>query len=158
MAKSRRWLVLALALSFITPACSSASRSLPAQTPQTSVNQQTTRASSTGSSTERPTANAKPTKDASDNSDRGPSRVSTAAASPAVTSSTARSSATPSSSPTTPPAGRSYINVDGVRVRSPVFTDTKPDGATARCRDGSFSFSQHRSGTCSHHGGVAEWF
>jgi hypothetical protein len=56
------------------------------------------------------------------------------------------------------PAGRSYVNVDGVRVPSPVFTETKPSGATARCRDGSYSFSQHRSGTCSHHGGVAEWF
>ncbi len=32
-----------------------------------------------------------------------------------------------------------------------------PAGATARCRDGTYSFSQHRSGTCSHHGGVAAW-
>jgi hypothetical protein len=32
-----------------------------------------------------------------------------------------------------------------------------PDGATAQCRDGSYSFSAHRSGTCSHHGGVAKW-
>jgi hypothetical protein len=32
-----------------------------------------------------------------------------------------------------------------------------PPGATARCRDGSYSYSQHRSGTCSHHGGVAVW-
>ncbi len=32
-----------------------------------------------------------------------------------------------------------------------------PPGATARCRDGTYSFSQHRSGTCSHHGGVADW-
>src|SRR5262249_53652195 len=30
-------------------------------------------------------------------------------------------------------------------------------GATALCRDGTYSFSQHRSGTCSHHGGVARW-
>ena len=61
---------------------------------------------------------------------------------------------------TLPPAtsGRSYVNVDGIRVPSPVFSETKPDGATARCRDGSYSFSQHRRGTCSHHGGVAEWF
>jgi hypothetical protein len=29
--------------------------------------------------------------------------------------------------------------------------------ANARCRDGSFSFSAHRCGTCSHHRGVAEW-
>jgi hypothetical protein len=56
------------------------------------------------------------------------------------------------------PSRKSYVNVDGVRVPSPVFSETKPSGATARCRDGSFSFSQHRSGTCSHHGGVAEWF
>ena len=32
-----------------------------------------------------------------------------------------------------------------------------PAGATALCRDGTYSFSQHRSGTCSHHGGVAKW-
>ena len=32
-----------------------------------------------------------------------------------------------------------------------------PPGATARCRDGSYSYSQHHSGTCSHHGGVAVW-
>jgi hypothetical protein len=32
-----------------------------------------------------------------------------------------------------------------------------PPGATAHCRDGTYSFSQHRSGTCSHHGGVAAW-
>jgi hypothetical protein len=32
-----------------------------------------------------------------------------------------------------------------------------PPGATARCRDGTYSFSKHRSGTCSHHGGVAAW-
>jgi hypothetical protein len=32
-----------------------------------------------------------------------------------------------------------------------------PTGATARCNDGTYSFSQHRSGTCSHHGGVATW-
>jgi Protein of unknown function (DUF3761) len=30
-------------------------------------------------------------------------------------------------------------------------------GATAICSDGTLSFSAHRSGTCSHHGGVAEW-
>jgi len=58
----------------------------------------------------------------------------------------------------TPITGRSYVNVDGIRVPSPVFSPTKPAGASARCRDGSYSFSQHRSGTCSHHGGVAEWF
>lgn len=55
-------------------------------------------------------------------------------------------------------SGRSYVNVDGERVPSPVFNDTRPAGASARCRDGSYSFSRHRRGTCSHHGGVAEWY
>src|SRR5438552_332418 len=32
-----------------------------------------------------------------------------------------------------------------------------PTGATACCRDGTYSFSKHRSGTCSHHGGVGTW-
>ncbi len=35
--------------------------------------------------------------------------------------------------------------------------DSPPPGATARCKDGTYSFSQTRQGTCSHHGGVAEW-
>lgn len=30
-----------------------------------------------------------------------------------------------------------------------------PDGASAVCRDGTYSFSRQRSGTCSRHGGVA---
>jgi LysM repeat protein len=50
-----------------------------------------------------------------------------------------------------------YNNVDGERVRRPVFSRSAPSGATAHCRDGSYSFSRHRRGTCSHHGGVAQW-
>ncbi|WP_225448480.1 DUF3761 domain-containing protein [Streptacidiphilus sp. P02-A3a] len=33
-----------------------------------------------------------------------------------------------------------------------------PKGATAECRDHTFSFSAHFSGTCSHHKGVLYWF
>lgn len=36
--------------------------------------------------------------------------------------------------------------------------DRNPTGATARCRDGTLSYSANRRGTCSHHGGVAEWY
>jgi len=39
----------------------------------------------------------------------------------------------------------------------PGSNSSAPQGATARCRDGSYSFSQPRRGTCSHHGEVAEW-
>ena len=51
----------------------------------------------------------------------------------------------------------SYVNVDGRCVHRPVQADRPPAGATAKCRDGSYSFSLHHSGTCSHHGGVAAW-
>jgi Protein of unknown function (DUF3761) len=33
-----------------------------------------------------------------------------------------------------------------------------PPGASAQCRDGTYSYSRHHSGTCSRHGGVAAWF
>jgi Protein of unknown function (DUF3761) len=42
-------------------------------------------------------------------------------------------------------------------VGVPAATAAAPPGATALCRDGTYSFSQHRSGTCSHHGGVRRW-
>jgi hypothetical protein len=50
-----------------------------------------------------------------------------------------------------------YINVDGNCVQSPTNASSAPAGATAKCRDGTYSFSQHRQGTCSGHGGVAQW-
>jgi len=55
--------------------------------------------------------------------------------------------------------GAGYTNSQGNRVRSPTRTSDNqpPAGASAQCRDGTFSFSQSRRGTCSHHGGVAKW-
>lgn len=50
-----------------------------------------------------------------------------------------------------------YLNVDGRCVHRPLRAPRVPVGASARCRDGSYSFSKHRRGTCSRHGGVAEW-
>ena len=35
--------------------------------------------------------------------------------------------------------------------------NTDPTGATAKCKDGTYSKSKHRKGSCSHHGGVAEF-
>jgi len=53
---------------------------------------------------------------------------------------------------------RHYTNSDGQQVHSPANSSGGvPAGATALCGDGTYSFSQHRSGTCSHHGGVAKW-
>jgi len=52
-----------------------------------------------------------------------------------------------------------YRNHDSETVHSPAHSRSGdvPDGATARCRDGTWRFSRHRSGTCSRHGGVAAW-
>ncbi|MGF6574624.1 hypothetical protein ABH945_006747 [Paraburkholderia sp. GAS333] len=52
-----------------------------------------------------------------------------------------------------------YTNRDGNTVHAPArsLSGKAPEGATARCRDGTYSFSRHRSGTCSRHGGVADW-
>jgi Protein of unknown function (DUF3761)/G5 domain len=58
--------------------------------------------------------------------------------------------------PTDCPNG-TYVNSVGNTVCSPYSSPTAPAGATAQCVDGTYSFSQSRSGTCSHHGGVAQW-
>ncbi|MBI4419424.1 MAG: DUF3761 domain-containing protein [Gemmatimonadetes bacterium] len=55
--------------------------------------------------------------------------------------------------------GPGYVNSRGEWVPSPARTpnDSPPAGASARCRDGTYSFSRSRRGTCSSHGGVAQW-
>ncbi|MGH2912246.1 MAG: DUF3761 domain-containing protein [Solirubrobacteraceae bacterium] len=50
-----------------------------------------------------------------------------------------------------------YVNSAGNTVCRPENSPTAPEGATAECEDGTYSFSESRSGTCSHHGGVARW-
>ncbi len=61
----------------------------------------------------------------------------------------------------TPASGLSndnyYTNSQGNEVHSPAYSDSVPAGASAICGDGTYSFSQSRRGTCSHHGGVAQW-
>jgi len=63
----------------------------------------------------------------------------------------------PEDKPSTP---NYYINSKGNTVQSPTKSQNGsiPAGASARCRDSTYSFSQSRRGTCSHHGGVAEWY
>jgi hypothetical protein len=54
--------------------------------------------------------------------------------------------------------GKGYINSDGQRIPSLRPSPSgPPPGASAQCNDGSYSFSTHRRGTCSHHGGVRRW-
>ena len=69
-----------------------------------------------------------------------------AAAAPAATAASAAPAATAAKSST-------------ATKSAPTATagNTDPTGATAKCKDGTYSKSAHRSGTCSRHGGVAEW-
>jgi hypothetical protein len=52
-----------------------------------------------------------------------------------------------------------YVNRDGQTVHAPAHSRSGqiPEGASAQCRDGTYSFSRHHSGTCSRHGGVVAW-
>lgn len=44
-----------------------------------------------------------------------------------------------------------------VKTPNAVADSSEPMGATAKCKDGTYSKSQHHAGSCSHHGGVAAW-
>src|SRR4051812_18898490 len=54
---------------------------------------------------------------------------------------------------------RHYTNTAGHEVHAPAYdTDSDvPAGASTRCDDGTYSFSESHRGTCSHHGGVGQW-
>jgi hypothetical protein len=66
---------------------------------------------------------------------------------------------TPAPVPTPHPTctNGTYVNSAGNTICSPEAAPSAPAGATAQCVDGTYSFSQSHSGTCSHHGGVASW-
>lgn len=52
-----------------------------------------------------------------------------------------------------------YTNKAGQSVHAPAHSKTgkAPAGASAQCRDATYSFSKSHRGTCSRHGGVAMW-
>jgi hypothetical protein len=49
------------------------------------------------------------------------------------------------------------VALTGVLVPAAASGGSAPPGATTQCNDGTYSYSQHHSGTCSYHGGVAIW-
>jgi len=53
-----------------------------------------------------------------------------------------------------PPAATQRAPAPSRSVPAPPATPGKP---TAKCKDGSLSYSTHHSGACSHHGGVGQW-
>jgi Protein of unknown function (DUF3761) len=83
-----------------------------------------------------------------------PTKVKAATASTAATPATA-----PAAAPATAPAPAAAAKTATATKSAPSTTasNTDPTGATAKCKDGTYSKSQHHSGTCSSHGGVAEW-
>lgn len=48
------------------------------------------------------------------------------------------------------------VNTNGKTLS--INTAKMPEGATAKCKDGSFSFEPRKTTTCSGHMGVAQWF
>lgn len=80
--------------------------------------------------------------------------VATVAVTPTPAGSTPAPSTSTQTAPSSSSTGSGYTNIDGNHVNSP---SSNPAGATAKCKDGTYSYSQHRSGTCSSHGGVAMW-
>lgn len=55
------------------------------------------------------------------------------------------------------PAGQYLDWRDHACVPRPTSAPTPPPGARAVCRDGDYSFDEHRVGACNGHGGVREW-
>jgi hypothetical protein len=75
---------------------------------------------------------------------------SAAAAAPAATE-----SASPAAAPAPDSAAASKA---APAAKSAATTgNTDPTGATAKCKDGTYSKSKQHKGSCSHHGGVAEF-
>ncbi|MEV0071547.1 DUF3761 domain-containing protein [Amycolatopsis sp. NPDC050768] len=86
-----------------------------------------------------------------------PETTASKAAAPKTTArakTTPKTTAAPPKTNTAACSGDYYRNSSGVCVHRP---SSNPAGATAKCKDGSYSYSQHRSGTCSGHGGVLTW-
>ncbi|MET8138156.1 DUF3761 domain-containing protein [Streptomyces sp. NPDC005251] len=61
--------------------------------------------------------------------------------------------ATAQAAPTAAVRHCAHHTVGSCRANSP-----HPHGATARCKDGTYSYSKHFRGTCSHHHGVRYWY
>jgi hypothetical protein len=61
------------------------------------------------------------------------------------------------SAPAAAPAAQPKSSTASKSAPTAKAGNTDPTGATAKCKDGTYSKSQHHSGTCSSHGGVAEW-
>ena len=85
------------------------------------------------------------------------SQTQPAQSQPNTNSAAAASNTKPNSGKVNCTNNGTYVNSKGQNVQRPENCSGPPKGATAQCRDGSYSFSTSRRGACSHHGGVAKW-
>ena len=81
-----------------------------------------------------------------------------------ATASAATSSKTATTTPAPTPAPAATAAATPPKSTTPASSSSSgksenndPTGAIAKCKDGLYSHSKHRSGTCSKHGGVAQW-
>jgi len=87
-----------------------------------------------------------------------PTSAGPTGAAPATTAALPNKAAgTPATAGPTSCRSDEYRNVSGHCVPRPTQAPAPPAGASAICNDGSYSFSEHRRGTCSGHGGVRTW-
>jgi Protein of unknown function (DUF3761) len=76
----------------------------------------------------------------------------------AVSTSTPAAAAKAAPSPAAPPASTGSSTAAGSTGMKPAaFSAAKLRNSTAKCKDGTLSYSKTHAGSCSHHGGVAEF-
>jgi hypothetical protein len=54
-------------------------------------------------------------------------------------------------------AAKTENKADAKAAKTTTASNTGPNGATAKCKDGTYSHAATHRGACSRHGGVAEW-
>ena len=70
------------------------------------------------------------------------------------TGGTPTTSPAPTAAPTTVPPTNTQVD-----MRTPTKSAANAqENATAKCKDGTYSYSKQHRGACSRHGGVAEWY
>ena len=64
----------------------------------------------------------------------------------------------PAAAPTNPPTSASTQRTGTRSAATKTPPADAPQGATAKCKDGTYSMAKQHRGACSRHGGVAEWY
>jgi Protein of unknown function (DUF3761) len=123
-----------------TPAAAPATPATPAATGATTTCSDGTTTTSTGKGT-----------------CSGHGGIQKAAKAKSATAATAPAAAPAAAAPAAPAATAAKSSTATKSAPTATAGNTDPTGATAKCKDGTYSKSAHRSGTCSSHGGVAEW-